>query len=278
MQDQAYKLRDLVSRTSPSSHEAGRRAIRVVLTGCKGGVGTTTLAINLAVALHSHCERILLVDANEQRGDVAAMCRLRGRQDLDDALMGRSSLQQVMQTGPAGIQVAPRFGLRDGHAVSRLNQLDRHLESVAHRFDFMLIDAGCSPAVAEMLWPVATQAIIVTTTDAVAVLDAYALMKSQSRKNALTQVASVVNRSACDAVAVDVHRRLSESCRRFLQLDLEPLGTVPTDVHLTDAAASGRPVVSWQPGVASSVAMAQIAQRLTSLFLPVENMNLNQVS
>ena len=129
-----------------------------------------------------------------------------------------------------------------------------------------------------MLWPVVTQAIIVTTTDAVAVMDAYALMKSQSRKHALTQVASVVNRSASDAVALDVHRRLAESCRRFLQLDLEPLGTVPTDVHLTDTAASGRPVVNWQPGVASSVAIANIALRLTSLFLPVENMNLNQAS
>ncbi len=273
MHDQAYRLRDLVSRTSLGGHEATRRACRLVLSGCKGGVGTTTLAINLAVALRHHAERILLIDANEERGDVAAICRLRGSQDLDDVLAGRGSMQQVMLTGPVGIQIVPRFGLRDGQASSRLNLLDRHLHSVAHRFDFILVDAGCSPGLAEYVWPLADQAIVVTTTDAVAVMDSYALMKAQSRKNALTQVSLVVNRAARDEVASDVHRRLAESCRRFLQMDLQMLGSVPTDIHLTDSAAAGRPVVTWQPGVASSVAIANIAERLTSLNVPANHVN-----
>ena len=274
MQDQAYRLRDLASRTSPDKREPSRRARRVVVTGCKGGVGTTTLSINIAVALRKYSERVLLVDTNDHRGDVAAMCRLRGRQDLDDVLVGRGSLQQVMLAGPAGIQVVPRFGLRDGHATSRLSQLDRHLESAAHRFDFIVMDAGCSPTVAELVWPIADRAIVVTTTDAVAVMDAYALIKSQARKNILPEVACLVNRAPSERAGADVHRRLAESCRRFLQVHLESLGGVPDDLHLTDSAAAGRAVVSWQPSVASSVAIAGAAEKLASMIMTPEYLNL----
>ncbi|MGD0019825.1 MAG: response regulator [Candidatus Limnocylindrales bacterium] len=60
-----------VHRTSASAPSRRREPARVILFyGAKGGVGTTTIAINTAIALHKELgKRVCLIDANLQFGD-----------------------------------------------------------------------------------------------------------------------------------------------------------------------------------------------------------------
>ena len=48
----------------------------------KGGVGTTTLAVNLAIALHNEDTRVVLVDSNLQFGDVAVFVNEQGKNTI----------------------------------------------------------------------------------------------------------------------------------------------------------------------------------------------------
>ena len=50
----------------------------------KGGTGTTTLAVNLALALHNEDTRVVLVDANLQYGDVAVFVNEQGKNTILD--------------------------------------------------------------------------------------------------------------------------------------------------------------------------------------------------
>jgi pilus assembly protein CpaE len=50
----------------------------------KGGTGCTTLAVNLALALHNEETRVLLVDANMQFGDVAVFLNEQGKNTILD--------------------------------------------------------------------------------------------------------------------------------------------------------------------------------------------------
>src|SRR5664279_4543557 len=58
-------------RTGPAAPSRRREPARVVLFyGAKGGVGTTTIAINTAIALHKELgKKVCLIDANLQFGD-----------------------------------------------------------------------------------------------------------------------------------------------------------------------------------------------------------------
>ena len=250
-----------------------RRARQVVLSGCKGGVGTTTLVINLAIALRRHDARVLVVDANPTRGDVATLLRLNAESDLDDVINGRNALQQVMQSGPNGIQVIPSVGVYDGTVGAKVLQLVRHLDTVAHAFDWILIDAGCCPTTAEMLWSSSEQAIVISTTDYVAITDAYALIKAMTRKQAVSRVATIINRSRHEQQSADVQRRLAESCRRFLRLDVSLLDAIPDCTDIADAANAGRPVVCSHPLSPSAKAIVSVADQLTSVDVATNDLN-----
>jgi pilus assembly protein CpaE len=54
----------------------------ITLYSPKGGVGTTTLAVNLAISLHNEDTRVVLVDGNLQFGDVAVFVNEQGKNTL----------------------------------------------------------------------------------------------------------------------------------------------------------------------------------------------------
>jgi pilus assembly protein CpaE len=66
------RIKSLLARFAPKDQVVGRPPLGRVLAfyGAKGGVGTTTIAINVAIALHKDLgRRVCLVDANLQFGD-----------------------------------------------------------------------------------------------------------------------------------------------------------------------------------------------------------------
>ncbi len=70
---------------TPSLMHAGLQATNgkiITVYSPKGGTGCTTLAVNLAVALHNEDTRAVLVDANLQFGDVAVFVNEQGKNTI----------------------------------------------------------------------------------------------------------------------------------------------------------------------------------------------------
>ena len=100
MHDQANELRNLVLRARASLQCAVPPPRLIVLTGGKGGVGTTTVAINVAVSLGQLGKRVVLVDADLRRGDVAAMCGLKEDYNVADVMSARRTVHEVLHAVP----------------------------------------------------------------------------------------------------------------------------------------------------------------------------------
>jgi flagellar biosynthesis protein FlhG len=222
------------------------------------------LAVNLALALRRQKQRVLLIDANCMRSDVATLLRLQTYSDLGEVTEGRRTLRQLLVEGPLGIQIIPSLGGHDGSLGARVLQLVRHLDSVACQFDWMLIDAGCCPLSAELLWPTSDQAVVVGGADFVAVTAVYGLIKSMHRKRAISQVATVISRSRSREHAEQARQRLTESCRRFLQLELPVWEPIPECAEVQSAENAGRPVLCSHPTSHAVQAITRISQQLAS--------------
>src|SRR5678815_422059 len=72
------------------------RAPIVLVAGGKGGVGKTTLAVNVALALARRKKRTLLVDLDLGLADALVMLKVSARRTIEDALAGRCRFEDCI--------------------------------------------------------------------------------------------------------------------------------------------------------------------------------------
>lgn len=108
------KIEELLAQTRPAvldrSHPHQRGRI-IAFFGSKAGVGSTTLAVNCAVALHDRLKgRVVLVDADFSFGDIAIYLNLPTSHDIIDLIrnikeLDRTLIEQVLVRHESGLQV-----------------------------------------------------------------------------------------------------------------------------------------------------------------------------
>jgi pilus assembly protein CpaE len=147
----AYQLeRRLRERLEMSQGSAQRRhrCKTIAVHGVKGGVGTTTIAANLAVGLRQLTgERVALIDASLQAGDIGVALNLVGSAGLDDLVMKLNELDtdlmnRILITHSSGVRVllAPR-DLERVEAIGG-DEIRRVLTFLSSHFDYIVIDTA----------------------------------------------------------------------------------------------------------------------------------------
>ena len=245
-----------------------QRALRVIaVTSGKGGVGKTTVSVNLATALAVRGRRVLLFDADLGMANVHIFAGVTPRGTLLDVIEGRSTLAQVLTVGPAGIQIvcgaSGVAGLADLDARV-IERLGRELARLADDFDILLIDtgAGISAQVMQFL-TLAHEIIVVATPNLAATLDAYGVIKVAREARLPAQISILVNQTDDETDAGAIFARLSGCAHRFLQFLPASLGSLRRDPAVEAANQSRQPLVLAQPASENSRRFTAMAAHLT---------------
>lgn len=248
-----------------------RKPVSIAVTSGKGGVGKTNVVVNLAVALARLRHRVVVLDADFGLGNVDVLLGLAPPYHIGHVLAGEHTLQEVMVSGPLGVQIIPASsGLRElSHlTVHQRERLSGLVAALCRDFDFLLIDtaAGISDNVIEMIRGV-DLALIVTSVDPTAVVDAYAMAKLLTRSDPQLPLGVLVNDAPDSDDAQLVHAQLDVAATRFLQRRLQYYGHIVHDAALRDAVLVQRPVVDHVPQAAASRCFRSLACRLSSMSL-----------
>jgi pilus assembly protein CpaE len=114
----------------------------------KGGAGTTTIAANLAVALHSPETPAVVVDANLQFGDIQVFFNERGRTSIVDLAPNAEALDSelvedvVLHHKASGVDiVAAPPTPEDGEQVTG-GQLVKVLQFLARMYSYVIVDTN----------------------------------------------------------------------------------------------------------------------------------------
>ena len=251
MHDQADELRLLARLWAAETKSAFRGPRKIVVSAGKGGVGTTTIAVNLAAALGRQGCRTILVDADFRGADAALLCGIESRDTIADVLSGRRSVHEVLQPGPAGIQVVPGVwspGAIPDCSPAAQQRLLREIDQLGRHADVVVLDVGSGlNHIVQRFWQAADEVLLVTTAEAVSIMDSYAAVKLFLSEQSSVAVRTIVNQSPQTEVAAGVHSRIAQACQRFLGLKVRRGGTVSWDAAVTLANRSGRPLVLEKP-------------------------------
>ena len=186
---------------------------------------------------------------------------------MADILSAQRDIHEVLQPGPAGLQIVAGSRteqlakLRTETAIQRL--IDQ-LRSLGRHTELVVLDVGTRTDVGSArLWSNADHLMMVTTSDSDCVMDTYASIKLlQGSNEELPQIYTIVNRTIEDSVAGDVHRRIHQSCQRFLSIDVYAAGHVPVDDSLARAEQHAVPASRQSPVCPAVRAIDRIASMI----------------
>jgi flagellar biosynthesis protein FlhG len=260
---------DAASGSEPALHPASWRRPRVptiAFASGKGGVGKSHLAANLALALGQQGARVVLVDADFAQANLDLLLGVHPRYDLRHVLNGERSIEEIVVPAGRGVTLVPAAS-----GAPELAELDdfrrevvlRSIGTLARDADLVLLDlaSGVSRTVVSMCLA-ADEVVVTTTTEMPAFSDGYALMKLLHQEGLKRPLQLVVSMASASDEADETAHRIRLVARRFLQIDVPFLGSIPYDPSVPRALRNQEPVLTAFPRSPSAAAYAAMAALL----------------
>ncbi len=264
--DQAERLRKMVKeQASP------RRVARVItVTSGKGGVGKSSISVNLAIALSRLGNRVIILDADFGLANVEVMLGIRPQYNLADLMFRGKNLSDIVTQGPENIGF-----ISGGSGIQELTNLTKDqivyliqkLVELDELADIILVDtgAGIADSVLEFV-AASSEVLLVATPEPTSITDAYALLKTLNRKADIsledTVIKMIANRIDTYDDGKELYDKLSLVVSKFLNLKLEYLGAVPQDANVSKAVMRQKPALTLYPNSQFSHSLSSFANIL----------------
>ena len=264
--DQATSLRKMVSE-----NEEKPSARVITVTSGKGGVGKSSISLNLAICLSRMGQRVVLLDADFGLANIEVMLGVRPKANLADLMFRGKDLKDIIMDGPEGIKfISGGSGIQE---LARMNReqcmyLTKKLVELDELADVIVIDtgAGISDSVLEFVAS-SNEVLLVATPEPTSITDAYALLKALNRKSEFskssTTIKMVANRVRNEDEGKNVlYENMKNVVDRFLNISLEFLGSIPQDDQVSKAVMKQMPVTICAPNSGASKAIEVMAKEL----------------
>ncbi|NLB28807.1 MAG: MinD/ParA family protein [Clostridiales bacterium] len=263
--DQAQSLREMVERNATP-----RRAIKIATVASgKGGVGKSSLCVNIAIALSALGYRVLVVDADFGLANIDVMLGVSAKYNMGHLIRGERTIAEIIQEGHNGV----RF-ISGGSGVFELLQMDenslrlimRDLIGLNDPADVILFDAGAgiNDHLLQLI-EASTETIIITTPEPTSILDAYALVKTIVGDVGQRNLRLIMNKCESRKEAQTAVEGFAQVIRRHLRLEIKPLGYVLYDRDVVNSIKSQTPVMISDPGGATSKNILDITRTLMDI-------------
>ncbi len=238
----------------------------IAVIGGKGGIGTTNVAVNLAVAMGASDHQVLLLDGDLAMGNVDCLLNLHVKRTLSDVMQGECELVDVVIPGPSGVSVIP--SPNGDMEMSRLSQFDHArlvslFSELGVQADTLLIDVGSGLNDRSIFFAQAAREVLMVVCDEpAAIKEALTTIRVLSESGTVRRFRIVANQTESAQHGLDLYAKLMKHTDRHLDVLLDFCGSIPFDLQLKKAVSQRSSVVSATPRSPAALAFQKLARRV----------------
>lgn len=247
-------------------HVRGPRILTI--TSGKGGVGKSSVAVNLGITLARRGRRVCVLDGDTGLANVNILLGLRPRQGLAEVLAGECRIEEILMDGPHGLKIIPgASGIREYAALSMAHQrrLVAELGRIEQEFDDLVLDtaAGIGDTTLDFI-AAGHLVLLVLTPEPTSLTDSFSLLKVALRRQTL-DVHVIVNMVSDVAEARSVFQRFASAVEKYLHTHVSFTGFIQRDESLRAAVTLQQPVALFEETDPSARPFQRLADGLEGL-------------
>ncbi|MCW8908637.1 MAG: MinD/ParA family protein [Sedimenticola sp.] len=241
----------------------------VAIASGKGGVGKSTIAANLGIALGQMKRKVCLFDADTNLANINILFGVNPEYTLENYLAGDRPLEQILLTVSEQLQIVPAAsGIAEFIELSpdQQQQLMKALRTIEDDSDLILVDSAAGIGNSQLNFFLAAACpILIITPEPTSLTDAFSFLKMARRFGFERPVYVIINQASDLHAARSAFKRFKAATEKYLQLEVGYLGYVLQDHQVPDSVSQQKPVMLNKPDSLASRCIRVIAERLLRL-------------
>ncbi len=212
----------------------------------KGGVGKTTISVNLSLtqARSSNC---LLLDADMGMANAHILLGINPKTSVRDVIEGSLSLENAIVKGPNNIQF-----LSGGSGITELLSIDkkkkfnfiRSFDILSNKVDHLFVDvsAGADEMALNMI-SASDKILIVLVNEPTSFMDAFTLIKACNLELKFKEFCIITNMVNSEHQGKLVFEKFKEIVTKFYDVNLNHVGSLLNIKEIKDSVLKKQPIV-----------------------------------
>jgi len=235
----------------------------------KGGVGKTTVSVNLAVTLASLGRKVMIFDADLGLANAQLALGCRTPYNFSHVLSGEKTLSEIVVDGPMGVKLVPgASGMQHMASLSSAETagIIQSFSEIDDDLDYFIVDLAAGLSDTVMTFMRACQhRFIVLKNEPSSIADAYGTIKVMIQEHQLDRISLIPNGVTSQNEGEQLYGSINSVIQNFLGGRVDYLHSIAEDEMVLRAIKASQPVISFAPSSIATRDFKSLAKMVMTL-------------